>query len=230
MPGLGGQAKAWLQHKVPGAPVFSCLHTQHPSAHTPPPACSRLPWLEPLKTSQNWATSQGFLKVTSLPPRAQRGPSQSPSLTAGDYHITTWQEPGTSSTSVCLGWGETRTAPHCPALHPRESIGPALCLSSRSARPGWGSRAPHDSHEHGILMPPPPGLGDMHRTLGWIGSTHTPLLVKNRNLGGLEKKPSCVEFKFSCVTQREQFKHVGPILILTKCQNNSIQCPGLLGG
>lgn len=134
---------------------------------------------------------------------------------------------------ICLGWGVTRTAPplSCPPSE-RESIGPVLCLSSLSVRPGRGSRAagPHHSHEHGSLIPHTPGLGDMDRTLGWTGSTHTPLLVKNINLGGREEKPRYVEFKFSWVTRSEQFKHVGPILILTKCQNNSIHCPGLLGG
>lgn len=62
VPGHRGQAEAWPLHKVPGAPVFSSLHTQHRSVHTHPPAFSGFPWLEPLKTSQNWATSQGFLK------------------------------------------------------------------------------------------------------------------------------------------------------------------------
>lgn len=184
MPGLGGQAKAWLRHKVPGGScVLPFAHTASFSAHSP----SCLLQASLAGASENFPElgyQPGLLKVTSLPPaEGSAGPSQSPSLTTGDYHITARRMPGCLAGAWhplhdCLGWGVTRTAPHCPALHPRESIGPALCLSSLSARPGWGSRAPgpHHSHEHGSLMPPPPpppGLGDMHRTLGWIGSTHT---------------------------------------------------------
>lgn len=118
---------------------------------------------------------------------------------------------------VGLDWGVTRTAPHCPALLLREFVGPALRLTSPS----------HPSHGHSSLtttITPQPRLGDMDGTLGWIGSAHIPLLVKNRDSGvGVRAgEPSCVEFKFSCGTPSEQFKHFGPVLIPMKCQN---KCP-----
>lgn len=109
VPRHGGQAEAWPLHKVPGAPVFSRLHTQHPSVHTPPSHLLRASLAGAAENFPELGYQPGLLKVTSLPPRAQQGLAKahhSPqeiitSEPAGWQGA--WREPGTSSMSAWTG-------------------------------------------------------------------------------------------------------------------------------